>query len=108
MMTERKPNYVQTSSAIVVGGSLAGLMTAIALACEGINVSIMVKASVVRAVVAGLQVDSSAFVHMKTEKLLRDRASGGKNLVVIWGALESRLRTEAKARVNIKFCYKTR
>ena len=108
MMTERKPNYAQTSSAIIVGGSLAGLMAAIALACEGINVTIMEKASEDRPVGAGLQVDSGAFVQTKTEKLLRDLASGGKKSVQIWGAIESRLRTEAKARDNIKICYKTR
>src|SRR5690625_3199485 len=97
------PNLKGYSTAIVVGGSLAGMMAGIALAREGIYVTIIEKAGEDRPVGAGLQVGGGTFVQTKTEKLLRSLASGGKRSVEVWGAIESRLRTEAKADGRINF-----
>ena len=84
-------------SAIVVGGSLSGLMTAISLAEEKIRVTVLEKTVEGSRTGAGLQVDASSFYQLKTEKRLRKLASGGKSRVELWTSIEARLRNAAHA-----------
>lgn len=99
----------RVTTATVVGGSLAGLMTAISLAREGIEVTILEKSGEHRPLGAGLQVNhSGALFQTETEKLLKHLASGGKKGVQLWGSIESRLKTEAKADSRINLHYHTR
>ncbi len=95
-------------TAVVVGASLSGLMTGIALAREGLHVTILERASEGRPGGAGLQVDGARFGQSKTEKLLRNLASQGKSTVQLWTTIESRLREEAKSTAGIELHYNTR
>lgn len=95
-------------SAIVVGASLSGLMTGIALAREGIQVTIVEKAGEQRGHGGGLRVEEGGFGQSKTERLLRRLASGGKSSVQLWSSIESRMRAEARADSRIDLRYGTR
>jgi len=95
-------------SAIVVGGSLAGLMAAISLSQEGVRVTVLEKASPDRESGGGLRVDGSSFVQSKTEKLLRNLASDGKRGVQLWSAIEARLRKEIEKDPLIELSFDTR
>lgn len=94
-------------SAIVVGGSLSGLMTAISLAEEKISVIVLEKTVEGSRTGAGLQVDASSFYQSKTEKRLRKLASGGKSRVELWASIEARLRKAAHAEELIDLCFET-
>lgn len=96
------------ASAVIVGASLSGLMTGIALAREGLQVTIVEKADENRPSGAGLQVNGGFFDRTKTAKLLRKLAAGGKKSVQLWSSIETRLRTEAKTYDNIALHYHTR
>ncbi|UPO90138.1 NAD(P)/FAD-dependent oxidoreductase [Niallia sp. Man26] len=98
----------EKQSAIVVGASLSGLMTAIALSRTGINVTILERASVERRNGAGLQVDSGEIDQTKTAKFLRSLASGGIKSAEAWTSIEFRLRKEALANPRIDLHYNTR
>lgn len=103
-----KTNIYNTSkgeSAIIVGASLSGLMTGIALAREGLRVTILEKVGEEQRTGSGLQVDGATFDLSKTARLLRKLASGGKRSIQLWSTIESRLRQEALAdsRINIQY-----
>lgn len=98
----------KNGSAIVVGASLSGLMAGIALAQEGIQVTILEKVGEEPRTGSGLQVDSGAFEVSKTARLLRKLASGGKRSIQLWSSIESRLRAEALADDHIDLRYNTR
>nr|WP_231784272.1 NAD(P)/FAD-dependent oxidoreductase [Lentibacillus sp. JNUCC-1] len=83
-------------------------MTGIALAREGLNVTIFEKAREDRKGGAGLQVDGGLFDRSKTAKLLRKLASGGKRSIQHWSFIESRLRNEAQSYAQIDLRYSTR
>lgn len=100
-------NGRKKSSAIVVGASLSGLMTGIALAREGIHVTILEKTSDEQRTGSGLQVNGGTLDLTKTARLLRKLASGGKRSVQLWSSIESRLRKEALANSNIEIHYNT-
>lgn len=105
-MENKTGNYNSKSdSAIVIGASLSGLMTGIALAQEGIHVTILEKFSDEPRIASGLQVNSGASDLTKTAKLLRKLASGGKKSIQLWSSIESRLRTEAlsDSKINIRY-----
>lgn len=95
----------QFESAIVIGASLSGLMTAIALAQEGIRVTILEKVSMEPRTGSALQVNNGISDKKKTAKLLRNLASGGKKSIQLWSSIESRLRAEALADTKIKILY---
>lgn len=101
-------NTIKNQTAIIVGASLAGLMTAIALAQEGLHVTVLEKADAKQRSGSGLQVDGGTFDMNKTARLLRKLASGGKRSIQLWSAIESRLRTEAQADPKIEIRYDTR
>lgn len=63
-----KDNVEVEGKAIVVGGSLSGLMSAIALADRGIEVEVLEKAKEGVRTGAGLQVDGSSFYQTEIEK----------------------------------------
>ena len=96
------------AKAVIVGASLSGLMTGIALAQEGVHVTIVEKVGENRRGGSGLRVDGGTFGQSKTEKLLKHLVSGGKSSVQLWSSIESRLREEAKRNNNIDLHYKTR
>lgn len=96
------------TTAIVVGGSLAGLMTGIALAQENMNVTIIEKVSEHRRGGSGLRVNGKTFGQSKTEKLLKQLVSNGKDSVQLWSSIESRLRVAAKSEHRISLRYDTR
>ncbi|WP_052245941.1 NAD(P)/FAD-dependent oxidoreductase [Sporosarcina sp. ZBG7A] len=95
-------------SAIVVGASLSGLMTGIALAREGVQVTLLEKVGSGHRSGAGLQVDAARFNATGTERLLRNLASGGKRSIQLWSSIESRLRKEAEEDSRIELRYDTR
>lgn len=108
-MTEKNESIRKVNStAIVVGASLSGLMTAIALSRAGINVTILERAGEERRSGAGLQVDSGETDRTKIAKFLRKLASGGMKSAEAWTSIEFRLRKEAKADPKIDLCYDTR
>lgn len=100
-------NMGKNSSAIIVGASLSGLMTAISLAREGIQVTVLEKVSADYRSGAGLQVDGAGFLTKGTERLLRQLASGGKRSIQLWSSIESRLRQEANSDSKIEIHYET-
>ena len=95
-------------AAIVVGASLSGLMTGIALAREGVQVTLLEKVGSGHRSGAGLQVDAAGFNATGTERLLRNLASGGKRSIQLWSSIESRLRGEAETDSRIEIRYDTR
>lgn len=103
---EKKNDQIET--AVIVGASLSGLMTAIALAEEGIYVTIIEKVDENRHGGSGLRVNGGTFGKSKTEKLLKNLVSGGKSSVQLWSAIESRLREQVKREDNIELHYNTR
>ena len=100
--------HKQQDCAVVVGGSLSGLMTAIALSEQGINVTVLEKAKEGTRSGAGLQVDGDSFNQSKIETKLKLLASYGKSTVELWSSIESRLRKEANQDPNIILHYNTR
>jgi 2-polyprenyl-6-methoxyphenol hydroxylase-like FAD-dependent oxidoreductase len=95
-------------SAVVVGASLSGLMTGIALSRTGLNVTILERAGAKPRSGAVLQVDSGEIDRTKTAKFLRKIASGGIRSVEAWSSIQFRLRIEAEADPKITLHYDTR
>lgn len=95
-------------TAIIVGASLSGLMTAIALAEEGINVTVLDKVSGEPRTGSGLQVDSGTFELSRTARLIRKLASGGKSSVQLWSSIEGRLRDQVEHNQRINLVYNSR
>lgn len=93
------------NSAIIVGGSLSGLMTAISLAEENLHVTVFEKTKEGSRTGAGLQVDGSSFYMSKTEKRLRNLASSGESTVELWSSIEERLRKAAHKEENINLYF---
>jgi len=98
----------EEGSAIIIGASLSGLMTAISLAQEGVNVTVLDKVSDKQRTGAGLKVDSGGLELSKTARLLRKLASGGKSSVQLWSSIEKRLRKEAEKNSKISLIYHSR
>jgi 2-polyprenyl-6-methoxyphenol hydroxylase-like FAD-dependent oxidoreductase len=96
------------SKVIIVGASLSGLMTGIALANVGLKVTILDRASNERRSGAVLQVDSRESDISATAKYLRRLASGGIKSVEAWSSIESRLRKEAQSNPQIEIRFNTR
>lgn len=95
-------------SAVIVGASLSGLMTGIALAQEGIHITIIDKVGEIRHGGSGLRVNGETFGKSKTKRLLKQLVSRGKSSVQLWSTIESRLRTQAKKESRINLLYDTR
>src|SRR5699024_556517 len=83
-------------------------LTAISLAKEDINVTVLDKVSDKQRTGAGLKVDSGGFELSKTARLLRQLASGGKSSVQLWSSIENRLRKEVETYPNITLIYHSR
>lgn len=98
----------QHDSAVIVGGSLSGLMTALALSEQGISVTVLEKSKEGARLGAGIQVNGYSFNQTKIEKKLKQLASGGKDTVQLWSSIESRLRKNALKDPNIVLHYNTR
>lgn len=108
-MTHIKINrYKQHDSAIIVGGSLSGLMTAIALSNQGISVTVLEKSKEEARSGAGLKIDGYSPNQTKIEEKLKRLASDGKTTVQLWSSIESRLRKDAIEDPNITLHYNTR
>lgn len=101
-------NGTKDESAVIVGASLSGLMTGIALAREGLHVTIVDKVGEEGRTGAGLRVDGGEFDDSKTAKYLRNLVSGGKSSIQLWSSIESRLRKEAMSDPRIELRYNTR
>jgi 2-polyprenyl-6-methoxyphenol hydroxylase-like FAD-dependent oxidoreductase len=95
-------------SAVVVGASLSGLMTGIALSCAGLDVTILERAGSKPRSGAVLQVDSGEIDRTQTAKFLRKLASGGIRSAEAWSSIQLRLRTVAEADTRITLRYDTR
>jgi 2-polyprenyl-6-methoxyphenol hydroxylase-like FAD-dependent oxidoreductase len=95
-------------SAIIVGASLSGLMTGIALARTGLKVTILERVSSKPRSGAVLQVDSGDLDQSMTAKLLRNIASGGQRSVEAWSSVQFRLRAEIENHPGIELRYDTR
>lgn len=108
METSEKQANHHIQTAIVIGASLSGLMAAIALAEEGIRVTVIEKVEENRQGGSGLRVNGGTFGKTKTERLLKNIVSGGKDSVQLWSSIESRLRVYAKQTSLITLQYRTR
>lgn len=95
-------------SAIVVGASLSGLMTGIALSRAGLKVTILERVGATPRSGAVLQVDSGEIDRTKTAKFLRKLASNGIRSAEAWSSIQLRLRTAAEADPRIDLLYDTR
>ncbi|MET3574382.1 NAD(P)/FAD-dependent oxidoreductase [Bhargavaea ullalensis] len=95
-------------TAVIVGASLSGLMAGIALAQENIQVTILDKVGENRPGGSGLRADGGTFGVSKTEKILKNLVSDGKSKVLLWSAIENRLRQEAKSDPRIRLQYHKR
>ncbi|KAB2331724.1 FAD-dependent monooxygenase [Bacillus mesophilum] len=95
-------------SAVIVGASLSGLMTGIALSKAGLKVTILEKVGANPRSGAVLQVDSGEIDRTKTAKFLRKVASGGVRSAEAWSSIQFRLRREAEADPKIDLRYDTR
>jgi 2-polyprenyl-6-methoxyphenol hydroxylase-like FAD-dependent oxidoreductase len=95
-------------SAVVVGASLSGLMTGIALSRAGLNVTILERAGAKPRSGAVLQVDSGEIDRTKTAKFLRKLASGGVSSAEAWSSIQFRLSKEAEADPKITLHFDTR
>lgn len=98
----------QNDSAVIVGGSLSGLMTAIALSAQGIHVRVLEKSKEGTRSGATLKVDGYSIGQSKLEEKLKQLTSGGKSDVQLWSSIESRLRENANNDPNIQLHYNTR
>jgi 2-polyprenyl-6-methoxyphenol hydroxylase-like FAD-dependent oxidoreductase len=104
----RKSHQQTIGKAIIVGASLSGLMTGIALANAGLNVTILERASDERRSGAALQVDSGERDMSATAKYLRRLTSGGNRSVEAWSSIEARSRNEALTNPLIDLRFNTR
>jgi 2-polyprenyl-6-methoxyphenol hydroxylase-like FAD-dependent oxidoreductase len=104
----QKSRQQTISKVIIVGASLSGLMTGIALANAGLKVTILERASDERRSGAALQVDSGERDISATANHLRRLASGGIKSVEAWSSIENRLRNEAQTNPQIDLRFNTR
>jgi 2-polyprenyl-6-methoxyphenol hydroxylase-like FAD-dependent oxidoreductase len=95
-------------SVVVVGASLAGLMTGIALAKAGFKVTIIDRVGPKPRSGAVLQVDSGEQDVSDTARSLRQLASGGLRSAEAWSSIQSRLSAAAMADSRIELVYDTR
>jgi 2-polyprenyl-6-methoxyphenol hydroxylase-like FAD-dependent oxidoreductase len=95
----------KASSAIVIGASLAGLMTGIALSKIGMKVTILERASRDRRSGAVLQVDSGEADSTEIARSLRKLASGGIRSAEAWSSIEERLRSAVESTAQIELLY---
>jgi hypothetical protein len=103
-----KSHHQTIGKVIIVGASLSGLMTGIALANAGLKATILERASDERRSGAALQVDSGERDISATAKYLRRLASGGIKSVEAWSSIETRLRNEALTNPQIDLRFNTR
>jgi 2-polyprenyl-6-methoxyphenol hydroxylase-like FAD-dependent oxidoreductase len=96
------------TSAVVVGSSLAGLMTGLALARAGVRVTILDRVGPEPRSGAVLQVDSGERDVSETAKSLRKLASNGVRSAEAWSSIQSRLQAAAMADPHIDLLYDTR
>ncbi|WP_369769265.1 FAD-dependent monooxygenase [Flavobacterium sp. WC2416] len=95
-------------SAVIVGASLSGLMCGIALAREGVQITIVERADAAPRNGAALQVDSGETDYSAAAKSLRKLASGGLRSVEAWSSVQLRLRHAAQISNRIEIRYNTR
>lgn len=103
-----QPVRETSKPAIIVGASLSGLMSGIALAHAGWKVIILERAGSKPRSGACLQVDSGEFDRSNTAKVLRNIASSGLRSVEAWSSVQSRLRAEIEKNPRIELRYDTR
>jgi 2-polyprenyl-6-methoxyphenol hydroxylase-like FAD-dependent oxidoreductase len=94
-------------SVIIIGASLAGLMTAIAFARAGFSVTILEKGDSYPRQGAVLQVDQGQIDRTETALHLRRIASGGLRSAESWASIYANLRSETALYVNIERHYNT-
>lgn len=100
--------HKQHDSAVIVGGSLSGLMTALALSQQGIRVTVLEKSKEGLRSGASLHVDGYSINQTEIEEKLKRLVSDGKSSVQLWSSIESRLRKSAHNDPNITLHYNTR
>lgn len=108
MVTININKHKKNDTAVVVGGSLSGLMAAIALSHQGIRVKVLEKSKEEARSGAGLKIDGYSPNQTKIEEKLKRLASNGKSTVQLWSSIESRLRNDAIKDPNITLHYNTR
>lgn len=108
MVQTNTSNNKQEDSAVVIGGSLSGLMAAIALSDQGLKVKVLEKSNEGTGSGAALQIYGFSSNQTSLEEKLKRLASNGKDSVELWAAIESRLRKEAHSHPNISLSYNKR
>ena len=98
----------QHDTAVIVGGSLSGLMTAIALSEQGIKVTVLEKSEEGAHSGASLKVDGYSPNQTEIEQKLKLLVSQGESSIQLWSSIESRLRKNANEDPNISLHYNTR
>ncbi len=95
-------DYKNQLSAVVVGGSLAGLMTGLSLARSGISVTIFEKTSATPRSGASLRVDAAQPDHRESAKYLRSIVTGRRGTVEAWSTVQKRLLQQVDKEPNIQ------
>lgn len=108
MVQLKESNIKEKGSAIIIGASLSGLMTALALSEEGIRVTVLEKSKQAMSSGASLKVEGYSDKQGRMEKKLKDIISEGKTSVQLWSSIEERLRKEAMKTATITLNYDSR
>jgi 2-polyprenyl-6-methoxyphenol hydroxylase-like FAD-dependent oxidoreductase len=104
----KKAKQQSNCTAVIIGASLSGLMTGIALAKVGLTVTILERVCAERRSGAILQVDSGERDLLPTAVFLRKLASGGMRSAEAWSSIEARLRKEVETNPLIDLRFDTR
>ncbi|MGF9696590.1 FAD-dependent monooxygenase [Paenibacillus sp. MABNR03] len=94
--------------AIIVGGSLGGLMMGFALSRSGYTVTILERADSSLRNGAFIRLQTKPYSNSKIERELRHLASNGNNNVEAWSAIQERLRNAVAKEPGITLLHHTR
>lgn len=95
-------------SAIVVGASLAGLMTGLSLAHSGVSVTILEKTSATPRSGASLRVDPARPDSSESAEFLRSIVTKRRGTVEAWSTVQARLRKQIDKESNIQIHFDTK
>jgi 2-polyprenyl-6-methoxyphenol hydroxylase-like FAD-dependent oxidoreductase len=101
-------SQTQSEHAIIVGGSLGGLMMGLALSRFGYTVTILERANTSLRNGAYIRLQTGAYSNSEIERELRQLASNGKTRIEAWSAIQERLRNAVAEEPAITLRFDTR
>lgn len=108
LLNDTHPGKRAGESVLIIGASLSGLMTGLALARAGLTVTILERVGPEPRSGAALQVDGGDIDRTATAKYLRTLTSGGIRSIEAWSSVQSRLLKEIQANPAIKIYFNKR